>query len=65
MFKNNKIIKNIMNNNKNKKFENKNNNKNNIEKMMFKTKYLIRINKEKNENIKNRTNKFFEQLKKN
>ncbi len=64
VFKNNKIIKNIMNNNKNKKFENKNNNKNNIEKMMFKTKYLIRINKEKNENIKNRTNKFFEQLKK-
>ena len=53
-----------MNNNKNKKFENKNNNKNNIEKMLFKTKYLIRINKEKNENIKNRTNKFFEQLKK-
>ena len=65
VFKNNKIIKNIMNNNKNKKFENKNNNKNNIEKMLFKTKYLIRINKEKNENIKNRTNKFFEQLKKN
>ena len=64
VFKNNKIIKNIMNNNKNKKFENKNNNKNNIEKMMFKTKYLIRINKEKNENIKNKTNKFFEQLKK-
>ena len=62
VFKNNKIIKNIMN--KTKKFE-KNNNKNNIEKMMFKTKYLIRINKEIKENIKNRTNKFFENIKKN
>ena len=50
--------------NKTKKFE-KNNNKNNIEKMMFKTKYLIRINKEIKENIKNRTNKFFENIKKN